>query len=120
MISRMGITIYHNPRCSQSRKALALLEKSGCEVHVVEYLKNPPDYVTIENLVSLLGLTDPRGMMRTQDDLYKENNLDDPELGADALIQAMADNPALIERPIVMTPKRALIARPPERVRDLL
>ena len=112
------ITIYHNPRCSKSRGALAILEEQGAEAHVVEYLKDGPTRPELEHLMQLLGITDPRAMMRVKDDAYRELALADAT--KDELLDAMAAHPILIERPIVVSGNRAVIARPPERVQELL
>ncbi len=115
----MGITIYHNPRCSKSREALRLLEERNAALEVVHYLETPPDAATLGELLDLLGL-EPRDLMRTKEKEYKEQGLDDPSLSRDALIAAMVRTPKLIERPIAVEGKRAVIGRPPERVLDLL
>ncbi len=113
------ITIYHNPRCSKSRATLALLRERGIEPRIVEYLKTPPDTATLRHLLDLLGLG-PRELMRRKETVYKKLNLDDPELDDEALIRAMAENPILIERPIVVNGERAAIGRPPEKVLEIL
>lgn len=112
-----SVTIYHNPRCSKSRQTLALLEERGIEPNIVRYLDAPPDAATIRELLGLLGM-DARALMRTKEARYAELGLD----GADenTLIRAMADNPVLIERPIVVTPRGAALGRPPEKVLELL
>lgn len=115
----MQVTIYHNPRCSKSRETLALLEEKGVEPQVVKYLETPPDVATLRQLLDQLGLS-ARELMRTNESLYKELGLDDPALGDDALIQAMHDNPVLIQRPIVVADGRARLGRPPEQVLDIL
>ena len=97
----MNIKIYHNPRCSKSRQTLSLLEENNINPDVVEYLKTPPTKAELKKVLSLLGLT-PRELMRKGEDEYKELNLADESLSDDALIQAMVDNPKLIERPIVI------------------
>ena len=112
------ITIYHNPRCSKSRETKALLEEHGVEPHVVEYLKDGPTRPEIEHLMTLLGISDPRAMMRVKDDAYCDLALADAT--ADELLDAMAAHPILIERPIVVTGNRAVIGRPPARVLELL
>jgi arsenate reductase len=119
------VTIYHNPGCSNSRGALALLRARGVEPVVVEYLKTPPTADALKALAARLaatagaawpGLRD--GMMRTKEAAYAELGLD----GADdaALFAALAALPVLLNRPIVVTPKRAVLARPPERVSAIL
>ena len=115
----MKATIYHNPRCTKSRETLKLLERQGIQPDVIEYLKEPPDRATLETLLALLRL-EPRELMRTQEDEYREAGLDDPGLSRDALIDAMLKHPRLIERPIVVICKRAVIGRPPEKVLEIL
>ena len=115
----MPVTIYHNPRCSKSRQTLALLNERGLEVEIVEYLKSPPDAATLAGLLAGLGL-EPRDLMRKKEVAYKELGLDDPALGRAALIAAMARNPILIERPIVVAGRRMALGRPPEAVLKIL
>jgi len=114
-----SITIFHNPRCSKSRQTLQLLESNSVNPVVVEYLKQPPSYQELEQILDLLGL-EPRKLMRTHEKTYKENNLDDPALSREDLIKAMNEYPILIERPIVMHEGKAVIGRPPEIVLDIL
>lgn len=111
-------TIWHNPRCSKSRGALDLLEQHGVSPEVVRYLDARPDRAELERVLGLLGTGDPRVIMRTGEPLYKELGLGDAD--QDALLDAMAENPVLIERPIVIVGDRAVVGRPPERVLDLL
>ncbi len=115
----MSVTIYHNPRCSKSRQTLALLNERGLEVEIVEYLKSPPDAPTLAGLLDGLGL-EPRDLMRKTEAAYKEHRLDDPALDRAALITAMARNPVLIERPIVVAGRRMALGRPPEAVLEIL
>ncbi|MCU0833474.1 MAG: arsenate reductase (glutaredoxin) [Chromatiaceae bacterium] len=112
-------TLYHNPRCSKSRAALALLRGQGVEPDVIDYLKDPPDAKTLSWLLDLLGLG-PRELMRTKEPEYRALGLDDPALGRGALIAAMVANPRLIERPILIKDGRAVIGRPPERLLEIL
>ena len=115
----MSVTIYHNPRCSKSRQALELLREKGVEPEIVEYLKTPPNAATIAGLLDMLGL-EPRELMRRKESAYKEAGLNDESLSREALIQGMADNPVLIERPIVIKGKKAALGRPPENVLEIL
>ena len=115
----MPIQLFHNPRCSKSREALALLRERGVEPVVVEYLKQPPTAAKIDALLQQLGL-EPRQLMRKGEAVYKELGLDAPALARAALIEAMAQNPILIERPIATDGKRAVVGRPPEKVLELL
>jgi len=111
--------IYHNPRCSKSRQALALLRERGVEPEVIEYLKTPPDAATLARLLKQLGLR-PRDLMRAKEPEYRTLGLDAPDLDDATLIRAMAEHPKLIERPIVVAGKHAVLGRPPERVLELV
>ncbi|MGD8483962.1 MAG: arsenate reductase (glutaredoxin) [Thioalkalispiraceae bacterium] len=115
----MAIKIYHNPRCSKSRQTLQLLGEHDVEPEVIEYLKTPPDEKTLREILKQLGLK-PRQLMRTKEALYTELGLADESLSDDELIQAMLDNPKLIERPIVVKDGKAVIGRPPENVLSIL
>ncbi len=113
------ITLYHNPRCSKSREALALLESRGQAPHIVRYLDTPPDATTLKNLLATLGIS-ARELLRSKEPEYAELGLDDPALDEASLIAAMVAHPRLIERPIAIDGKRAVIGRPPEKVLELL
>jgi len=113
------ITIYHNPRCSKSRQTLQLLREHGIEPTIVEYLKQPPSASRIKQLLKMLHMN-PRDLMRKKEADYGALNLDDSKLSADALIKAMVEHPALIERPIVVAGEKAALGRPPENVLDIL
>lgn len=115
----MTVTIYHNPRCSKSRATLALLQEKGIEPEIIEYLKAPPDAATLKSILADLDFQ-PRDLMRRKEPPYRENNLADEALSDDALIQAMIDDPILIERPIVRTGGQSRIGRPPESVLEIL
>lgn len=115
----MPVTIYHNPRCSKSRQTLALLEEKGIEPEIVLYLENPPSKATIKDLVKKLGLKSAREMMRVKEAPYLELDLKNVDAES-ALVDAMAENPILIERPIVVNGGKAAIGRPPENVLNIL
>lgn len=115
----MAVRIYHNPRCSKSRQTLALLQENGVEPEIVEYLKTPPSVDDLDALLTALGC-EPRDAMRRKEAPYKALGLDDPALDRAALVSAMAENPILIERPIVSKDGRAAIGRPPEAVLEIL
>lgn len=115
----MKIVFYHNPRCSKSRAALQLLRERGIEPNIVEYLKTPPSYAELEDILTKLGL-EPRELMRKQEKPYQRLGLDDQNLSRQALISAMVEHPILIERPIVVAGKRAVVGRPPENVLKIL
>lgn len=112
------VCIYHNPRCSKSRQALALLEQQGDELEIVQYIDTPLDSAQLSALLQQLGMS-ARELMRKGEDTYKELNLDNPDLSEAELVQAMVDYPRLIERPIIVREGKALIARPPEKVLEL-
>lgn len=115
----MAVTIYHNPKCSKSRQALALLQERGIEPRVIEYLKTPPDAATLKSILKKLKL-EPRALMRRKEAEYKTNRLDDASLSDDQLVAAMVSHPKLIERPIVLSGSKAALGRPPEAVLEIL
>ncbi|MBB3167807.1 arsenate reductase (glutaredoxin) [Simiduia aestuariiviva] len=111
-------TIYHNPRCSKSRETLALLEAKGITPEIVRYLETPPSAAQIKTLLRQLGLS-ARALLRTGEEAYKTLNLADTGLSEQALIDAMAAHPKLIQRPIVVHGSKAAMGRPPEAVLEL-
>ncbi len=111
------LTIYHNPRCSKSRQTLQLIEDSGAEVTIVEYLKTPLDEKHIRALLVKLQVS-PIKMMRVKELEFKEQSLKDAT--DEKLISAMVHTPKLIERPIVVKGESAIIGRPPENVNIFL
>lgn len=113
------ITLYHNPRCAKSREALKLLRQRGIEPQVIEYLKSPPDQTELAALVKALGIA-PRGLLRTKEPEFRSAGLDDPTLSDKQILAAMAKHPRLIERPILVKGKRAVLGRPPKNVLKLL
>ena len=113
------VRIFHNPNCSKCRLTMDLLNEKGIETAIVEYLNSPPNTDELNEVLDLLGL-EPRDLMRKHETPYKENNLDNPDLTREQLIQAMIDNPILIERPIIINGNKATIGRPPEKVLDIL
>jgi len=115
----MSVTIYHNPRCTKSRLTLALLEEKGIAAEVVTYLDTPLSVETLESVLSALGM-EPRALMRKGENVYKELDLANEGLSRAALINAMIENPILIERPIVVNGNKAAIGRPPENVLEIL
>ena len=114
-----SIVIYHNPRCSKSRAALAHLRDRGVEPEVVEYLKTPLDADALRDLLGVLG-TSARDLVRSGEAPYRELGLADPTASDDDLIAAIAAHPVLMQRPIVRRGGRAVVGRPPERVAELL
>lgn len=116
--------LLHNPRCSKSREALALLEHSGRQVEVTDYQKTPLDLPALQALLSQLRAAEPgfnaRELLRSGEEEYQSLNLARPELSEAELLAALAAHPKLLQRPIVSDGQRAVIARPPERLKALL
>ena len=112
------ITIWHNPRCSKSRQTLELLKGNGHEPTIVEYLKDAPDRTQILQTLVKLGLS-AHDLIRSGEATYKELGLSKTSPDK-VLVQAMHENPILIERPIVFTNDKAAIGRPPDQVLDIL
>ena len=119
MSDKSAVTIWHNPSCSTSRKTLALIREAGIEPTIVQYLKTPPSRAEIAAAIKKAGLT-PREAMRKKGPVYEELGLKDPSLSDDALLDAMAANPVLIERPFVFSKTGVRLARPIDLVRDIL
>ncbi len=115
----MTITIYHNPECGTSRNTLAMIRQSGEEPVVIEYLKTPPSRQTLVELIGAMKIT-PRELLREKGAPYAELHLGDASWTDDQLIDFMLRHPSLINRPIVKTPLGVVLARPSERVLDIL
>jgi len=112
------ITIYHNPRCRKSREGLQILEGSGKEFLIREYLKELPTTDELKSVINLLGIA-PIDLVRKNEAIWKEN-FKGKTLSNDEIIQAMAENPKLIERPIVVNGDKATVGRPPENIRQII
>lgn len=112
------VTIWHNPRCRKSREALKLIEERGVTPRIVRYLEEPPSRADLEQVLEATGLR-PIELTRTKEKLFKELGLgkDDPD---ERILQALAEHPKLIERPVVFGPKGVVLARPPERAVEVL
>jgi arsenate reductase len=115
----MSVTIYHNPACGTSRNALAMIQQSGEEPEVIEYLKNPPDRARLIELIAAMGIS-VRALLREKGTPHAELGLADAKWSDDQLIDFMLAHPILINRPIVVTPKGTRLCRPSEAVLDLL
>lgn len=115
----MSLKIYHNPRCSKSRQALALIEAAEHKPQIVLYLKESLNIAALKSLMHKLQISDPRKMMRTGERIYKELNLKQ-ETSPQKLFAAIVENPILLERPIIVSGDKAVIGRPPEAVQVLL
>ena len=115
----MSVTIWHNPACGTSRNTLALIRATGAEPMVVEYLQTPPARDEIARMIAAAGLG-VRAAIREKGTPYAELGLDNPALSEDALLDAMAAHPALINRPFVQTPRGTRLCRPSEIVLEIL
>jgi arsenate reductase len=111
-------SLYYNPSCSKCRTAHGLLAEAGVDAELVRYLDAPPTVDELKGLMAMLGLDDPRAMVRRGEAVYGELDLDG--VSGDDLLAAIAAHPILLERPIFVYDGRAVIGRPPERVRELL
>ncbi len=109
--------IFHNPRCSKSRQTLELIKNSGKQVEVIEYLDTPPTFEELKSIINLLGIS-PQQLLRKNETIFKEQ-FKDKSYNEDEWIRVMIENPKLIERPIVVDGKKAVLGRPPENVLTL-
>lgn len=110
--------VFFNPACSKCRTVQGILQEKGIEADYVEYLDSPPTRPDLDRLMALLGITDPREMMRTDEEAWSRLGLDDAPPAE--LLEAITREPVLLQRPILVHGDRAVIARPPDRVLDLL
>lgn len=115
----MPTQLIHNPKCSKSRQAKELLVEKGVDFEVREYLKTPLTKAELADLAKKLGVK-PREMLRTKEDAYKARKLDRPDATDDQILSAMAEEPVLLERPIVVKGSKAVIGRPTEKILDIL
>lgn len=113
-----NVTIWHNPRCGKSRDGVKLLEEKGVEAEVVKYLETPPTKEELQQVLKMLGIS-ARELMRTKEAIYKELDLKNENDEA-KLIEAMVQNPKLIERPVVIKDGKAAIGRPLENIEAIL
>lgn len=111
--------LYHNPRCSKSRAALAILQERGVDFEEVRYLETPPNESELRKLLDKLGMV-PLELMRRSEGVFKELGLGDADVSDEERVRAMATNPILIERPVFVVSDKAVVGRPPERVLELL
>jgi len=115
----MSVVIWHNPKCSTSRKVLGMIEAAGVAPKIIEYVKTPPSAAEIKAVLAETGLK-PRDLLRRRGTPYEELGLDDPKLSDKELIAAMVEHPILIERPVVRSRKGTRLCRPAERVHEIL
>ena len=113
------IIIYHNPKCSKSRKALEIIKSKNIEPTIILYLVNKLSKTEVENLLSKLGLS-IRDILRTKEYEYQNNNLKNKNLSDDKLIEFLIKFPKLLQRPIVIKNSKAVIGRPPENILNIL
>jgi arsenate reductase len=114
-----SLTIYHNPKCTKSRQTLQLLQDKGEDPEIIKYLDTPPDVKTLRTLVNKLGLERAHDLVRTKEKEYKEAGLS-KDSDDETVLQAIADYPKLLERPVVVRGNQAVIGRPPENARELI
>ena len=112
------IKIYHNPRCQKSREGLAILENSGKEFQIINYLDNPLSEKELSEIIKLLNIS-PIDLVRKNEKIWKEN-FKEKKLSEEEIIKAMVENPKLIERPIVINNKKAVIGRPSENIKTIV
>ena len=112
------VTVWFNPKCSKCRTAQGILAEKGVEAEYVRYLESSPSRDELERVLKLLGTDDPMTIVQTGEDRWKELAVDRAD--RDAVLEALAANPILIERPIVIRGDKAVVARPPEKVLELL
>ena len=117
-MSQQNLVIYHNPRCSKSRETLQIIQSHDIEPTIIDYLDEPPDATELKRIIGLLGV-EARDLMRTTESVYRDADLDDDSLSEDEIIEAICEYPELLQRPIVIAGDRAVIGRPPERVKEL-
>lgn len=115
----MPVTIWHNPKCSTSRRVLETIRDKGIEPHIVPYLETPPSAKEIKAVLAKAKIS-ARDLLRKKEPAYRAQGLDDERLSEAALVRAMIENPVLIERPVVIAGRRAILARPPERVFEVI
>ena len=115
----MKAVIYHNPMCGTSRNTLEILRNEHADVTVIEYLKTPPSAAELKRLYARAGIT-PREGLRTKEQLAKDLDLVEGAVSDAAILEAMAENPILIERPLVETDKGVRLCRPQDKVREIL
>ena len=115
----MKATIFHNPMCGTSRKTLQILQDSGCEISIREYLRDPPTREELERLYRDAGMA-PKDGLRAKEALADDLGLNRSEVGDDEVLDAMIAHPILIERPIVETKKGVRLCRPQDKVREIL
>lgn len=113
----MKVKIYHNPRCSKSRQTLKLIQDKTSDIEIVEYLKQQPDKKELKALVKMLGIK-PEQLVRKKESIFLEK-YKTQQLSDEQYLEAMAKYPVLMERPVVVVDKKAVLGRPPENIEQL-
>lgn len=113
------LTIYHNPSCSKSRETLKILQDNNRQPEIIEYLHEPPNKQELTKIIMMLGIS-PRQLLRTTEPEYKNARLDDESISDEQIIAAICENPALLQRPIVVKGNKAIIGRPPSKVLEIV
>lgn len=111
--------IYHNPKCITSQKVLKAIRSRGIQPRIIEYLKTPPSRQELDKILKMAGL-EPKAIARKKEKLYSGMNLDKKDLSRSEWLNLFTKNPSLIERPIVVRGRKAVLARPPEKVQEIL
>ena len=115
----MKAKIYHNPKCGTSRKTLEILEQEGAQIEVIDYLKHPPKVEELKRLYERAGMKPSEGL-RAKEQLAQDLDLLSGRVSEEAIVEAMVENPVLINRPLVETDKGVRLCRPQERVREII
>jgi len=113
------VIIYHNLKCSKSRQTLALIQKKGLQPIIIDYLQTPPKLGELKQILKQLKCR-PREIIRPNEPAYQANHLENPNISDDKLLQAIVNDPILLQRPIVIHKGKAVIGRPPENVLEIL
>jgi len=119
LAQKIYMKIYHNPRCSKSREALKYLQSQNLAFEIIDYMHEKISKEELINIINLLGIS-PRELLRKNEEIYKENNLSSPDLSDDQIIEFMLKYHKLIERPIIITDNKACIARPLDKLKEML
>lgn len=115
----MKVTIWHNPKCSKSREAMKISDTMNIECKVVKYLESNPTKEELKRVLKMLGFSSAREWMRIKEDIYKELDLKSVT-DEESLLDAMVENPKLIERPVIIKGDKAIIGRPTEIIENFL
>ena len=118
-MSNDKVVIYHNPKCSKSRETLQILQDNNIKPEIIDYLEDPPTTQKLKEIIAMLAVS-ARDLVRSGESEYKDAGLDDDRLSDNDIIEAICQNPVLLQRPIVISNNRAIIGRPPGRVLEII